>query len=134
MGLQNGTHLETSAGNGYAAGTCQLYCQGKNRIPRKHLYGRIICSYCPLLDFPILSPATLMITHTIAVTGVYLPSATRAPASALQIHTPNSFAVDVYYQELLGKSVAMLVSQATPYSPSLTALMKFVEHIKSNVP
>jgi hypothetical protein len=120
MGLQNGTHLETSAGNGYAAGTCQLHCQGKNRIPRKHLYGRIICGYCPLLDFLILSPATLMTTHTVAATGVYLPSATGAPAPALHIRTLNSFA-------------AMLVSQATSYSPSLTALMKFVGHIKSNV-
>ena len=68
----------------------------------------------PLLDLLSLTPEELTARFARATTGVYLPACLGAPPVALLIRTPPGSATNAYYQELLGISVAMLLSTYTP--------------------
>jgi hypothetical protein len=73
------------------------------------------------------SPADFTSQFAVAATGVYLPQANGAPAVALRFSTPIGSASDAYYQELLGISLSMLLSRATPliaYSDCSSAIAR----------
>lgn len=67
-----------------------------------------------LLDVLSMSNSVLTYAHGKAATGVYLPPSQGAEALALIVRTPSRTVTDAYYQELLGTTISMLLSQHTP--------------------
>ncbi len=81
----------------------------------------------PLLDVLYLTCAELTTRFARATKGIYVPVSSGAPPVALFIRTPPGSATDAYYQELLGISVAMLMSTYTPlyaYSDCSSAISR----------
>jgi hypothetical protein len=61
-----------------------------------------------------MSNAELTHAHGQVATGVYLPPSQGAEALALIVRTPSRTVMNAYYQELLGTTISMLLSQHTP--------------------
>lgn len=79
----------------------------------------------PLLDTLSLSTTELTTHFARAATGIYLSPSAIAPAVTFLIRTPKSQETSAYYHELLGVSVAVLLSTFTP-------LQAFFQHCNSS--
>jgi hypothetical protein len=103
-------------------------CSSSSKIPM-----------APLIHTLFLSLTALTQTYVkAATTAVYLPAVHDADALALIIRTPARAATDAYYQELLGTSLSILLSEhtCTHSHPCffLTAPLRFAAHTKHYTP
>lgn len=94
----------------------QFIAQASARpLPKVYTDGSFAIN-APLLDTLALLAHELTKWHSKSATGEYVPPVAGMDALALLIDTPSTHATNAYYQELLGISVSMLLSQKTPVS------------------